>query len=174
MTTTITRVTPSPSAAGGPAGPRIVVGVDGSEQSLQALRWAVRHARTSGEHVEAVYVFSSVLPTDFSGFAGPVAAPMTSAAELAAAASERLTECLAVVRPEAADVVIEPVTVDSRSTVSTLVEAAAGASMLVLGVHRRHWMDGAIGSTARACLKHAPCAVVVVPAPADDDESARA
>lgn len=150
--------------------PRIVVGVDGSEQSLHALRWAIERARVSGEHVEPVYVFNSVLPADFSGFGAPIPVPTTSPEELAAAASARLTRSIDLASHD--DVLIEPTIVDSQSSVTALVKAAADASMLVLGVHRRHWMDGMIGSTARACLKHAPCAVVVVPAPAshrDDD-----
>jgi hypothetical protein len=60
-------------------------------------------------------------------------------------------------------IAINPRLVESQTPVAALAEAAAGASMLVLGVHRRHWMDGTIGSTAKACLKHASCAVVVVP-----------
>ncbi|HVT21468.1 MAG TPA: universal stress protein [Mycobacteriales bacterium] len=147
--------------------PRIVVGVDGSEQSLHALRWAVERARSSGEQVEPVYVFTSVPPIDFSGFAGPVPV-QTSLEELAAAAGERLSSSVQRAVPEAESVVIEPQVLDAQSPVAGLVGEAAGASTLVLGVHRRHWMDGAIGSTARACLKHAPCAVVVVPEPAPE------
>ena len=167
MTTTTTRCETSSSPAMKRTRPRIVVGVDGSEESMHALRWALEQAQVSGEPVEPVYVFTSMLPVDFSGFAGPIAVPLTSSEELATAAEERLADCLSAVAAEAAGVAIEPLTVDSQWPVSTLVDAAAGASMLVLGVHRRHWMDGAIGSTARACLKHAPCAVVIVPAPTD-------
>jgi len=161
MTTTTTYAQPSetlhPEAA-----PRIVVGVDGSEQSLRALRWSLDRAQASGEAVEPVYVYNSVPPVDFSGFAGPIPA-QTLPAELAAAASERLSEVVQRAVADPNGVVIEPRILDAQSAVAGLVKEAEGASMLVLGVHRRHWMDGAIGSTARACLKHAPCAVVVVP-----------
>jgi nucleotide-binding universal stress UspA family protein len=34
---------------------RIVVGVDGSEHSAEALRWAIRMAKGMGSHVTAVY-----------------------------------------------------------------------------------------------------------------------
>lgn len=34
--------------------PRIVVGVDGSAESVQALRWAVRQAELTGATVDAV------------------------------------------------------------------------------------------------------------------------
>lgn len=146
--------------------PRIVVGVDGSKQSLDALRWATERARVSGEQVEPVYVFNSVLPADISGFGGSIPVVAASADELAESAAVRLAHIVDVVAHEQVD--FEPRIIDASSPVAALVKEASGASMLVLGVHRRHWMDGRIGSTARACLKHAPCAVVVVPAPADD------
>lgn len=154
------------------AAPRIVVGVDGSEQAQEALKWAIERARSSGEQVVPVYVFNSVPPAEFGGFGAPFIGPMVSAEELTTAADAHLAASLAAV--DADGVGIEPRTVDALSTVTGLVKAAEGASMLVLGVHRRHWMDGAIGSTARACLKHAPCAVVVVPAPAAHNETATA
>jgi nucleotide-binding universal stress UspA family protein len=163
MTTTTTR-SPAAETRHLDGAPRIVVGVDGSEQSLHALRWAVQRARVSGEVVEPVYVFTTVAPVDFSGFAGPLPV-QPSPEELAAAADTRLADGVATVVEDRDQVAIEPRVLDAPSPVAALVKEATGASMLVLGVHRRHWMDGAIGSTARACLKHAPCPVVVVPAP---------
>jgi nucleotide-binding universal stress UspA family protein len=144
---------------------RIVVGVDGSEQSVHALRWALDRARVSGELVEPVYVYSSIPPADVSGFGLLTVAGLISDDDLAEVGRKLLVEC--VERTADADatkgIAINPRLVESQTPVAALAEAAAGASMLVLGVHRRHWMDGAIGSTAKACLKHASCAVVVVP-----------
>lgn len=165
--TSTTMITPEVDAMHSDATPRIVVGVDGSEQSLNALRWASERARISGEQVEPVYVFNSVLPTDFSGFGGPIPVAVASAEALAESATVRLAHSIDSVAHE--HVAFEPKIIDAPSPVAALVKEASGASMLVLGVHRRHWMDGTVGSTARACLKHAPCAVVVVPATADDD-----
>ena len=42
---------------------RIVVGVDGSEHSVRALRRAVEEARLRDGHVEAVYVFEPPKPS---------------------------------------------------------------------------------------------------------------
>jgi nucleotide-binding universal stress UspA family protein len=58
-----------------------------------------------------------------------------------------------------ADVITDP------NTVQALTERARGARMLVLGAHRHHLLDGVLGSTARACLRHATCPLVVVPMP---------
>ena len=33
----------------------IVVGVDGSDESFAALRWAIREATVTGQHVNAVF-----------------------------------------------------------------------------------------------------------------------
>ena len=47
----------------GGTAPRIVAGVDGSESSLAALRWAVRQAELTGATVEAVIAWHyPVLP----------------------------------------------------------------------------------------------------------------
>jgi nucleotide-binding universal stress UspA family protein len=57
------------------------------------------------------------------------------------------------------------VTVDVRVTeglaARVLLDQAAGADLLVLGSATRCAPDG-IGPVARACLRHAPCPVVVV------------
>ena len=39
------------------AKPFIVVGVDGSEQSVKALKWAVEHAQLLGANVHAIGVW---------------------------------------------------------------------------------------------------------------------
>jgi nucleotide-binding universal stress UspA family protein len=43
---------------------RIVVGVDGSPHSEEALRWALRHARLTGQSIEAVTSWE--VPVNFS------------------------------------------------------------------------------------------------------------
>jgi nucleotide-binding universal stress UspA family protein len=47
-------------------GPRIVVGVDGSPSSQEALRWAVREARAVGGSVDAVTAWE--YPAGVGGF----------------------------------------------------------------------------------------------------------
>ncbi len=47
-------------------GPRIVAGVDGSDSSLSALRWAIRQARLTGAAVDAVAAWH--YPTAGGGF----------------------------------------------------------------------------------------------------------
>ena len=139
----------------------IVVGVDGTDASVEALRWAAAEAAAHGAPLVAVYVDD---PRDRRrAFYAPAAAE-DSGAELRAAAVQELisrvldrpTECvLAVGVPS-----------------EVLVGCASDARMLVLGLaeeHRRH--DGGhfqqqptLGAIARACVSRATCPVVVVPA----------
>lgn len=49
---------------------RIVVGIDGSQQSGNALEWAVARARLAGERLELVNAYSLTPDIDFYGFHG--------------------------------------------------------------------------------------------------------
>jgi nucleotide-binding universal stress UspA family protein len=51
----------------------------------------------------------------------------------------------------------------------TLVDAAEGADLLVVGSHGRSGLSRLVlGSVAMACVNHAPCPVVVVRTPHED------
>ena len=65
---------------------RIVVGVDGSESSIAALRWAIRQAKFTGARVDAVAVWR--FPTGY-GWA-PARAKSTSRAMPRGRLPERL------------------------------------------------------------------------------------
>jgi hypothetical protein len=49
---------------------RIVVGIDGSPQSGNALEWAVARARLGGEQLELVNAYNLPLNLDFYGYQG--------------------------------------------------------------------------------------------------------
>jgi nucleotide-binding universal stress UspA family protein len=134
---------------------RIVVGVDGSPSSVQALAWAVREARLTGGLVDAVCAWQ--YPASY-GWAMTEAEPEIgklsmetlekAVAEAGAAAEDRVRILLHAVRQDAAE---------------ALIEAAKGADLLVVGT-RGH--DGfarlLLGSVSHRCVHHAPCPVVVV------------
>jgi nucleotide-binding universal stress UspA family protein len=83
---------------------RIVVGVDGSPSSINALRWAARQAKLTGAEIEAVTVWSYP--------AGYGLAPVSDgAADLEGDAGKVLFEALAEVSGIGPDVVIEPLVV---------------------------------------------------------------
>ncbi|MFG3204168.1 universal stress protein [Streptomyces sp. NPDC048192] len=138
---------------------RIVVGVDGSDSSKQALRWAVRQAELTEGVVEAVTAW------DFPQFHGALGwLPPSSSDE--AALRDRA-------RQELTDTVAETVGPQPRVEVRTevrygapagvLLDAARDASLLVVGSRGRGGFTGLLlGSVAQHCTQHAACPVVVV------------
>ena len=146
-----------PSARG-----RIVVGVDGTEASAAAVRWAAREGRLRRASVHLLFVHDN----DQSGrapYAGSSAAPRPDAdnaagrAQLAAAEQQARTLPPGWLSSELAD----------GSPARVLIDQSAGAVLLVLGTagladHSKGEMLPAVGPVARACLHGAACPVVVV------------
>ena len=131
---------------------RIVVGVDGSEGSIVALRWALEEAarRQATLDVVTTWLYPALA-------ALPVPAP--NLPEFAQLAWSTLDRSLARTRPHPG-VRIERHVVQGHP-VGTLLDIAQGAELLVVG--RGGWMGGRIGSTSYRCAMHAPCPVAVVP-----------
>lgn len=137
---------------------RIVVGVDGSEGSVAALRWAVAEATLRGAVVEAVSAFH----VPYVG-AAAVMPLMLDPEEFEEAAAAVLHKVVSQVDAEALDQpVVELVVEGPASTV--LVEAGSRASMLVVGARGHGGLSGMLlGSVSRQVTEHATVPVVVVP-----------
>jgi nucleotide-binding universal stress UspA family protein len=141
---------------------RIVVGVDGSPASLDALRWAVGQASLTGAVVEAVTAWQ--YPAAYGGY------PLDFGTDWRAnghaiqdtAVKEALgDEATAVVRRVA-----------EGHPVRVLLDAAAGAEMLVVGSRGHGGFAGMLlGSVSEHVVAHAPCAVVVIRTPDPDSAS---
>ncbi|GAA4771216.1 MULTISPECIES: universal stress protein [Streptomyces] len=136
---------------------RIVVGVDGSEPSVKALRWAVRQAGLSGETLEAVISWEypaagwaamvPSLPPDFD--------PEEMASKILDDTLER------TLGAEAAASVQRTVVVGNPA--QALMERAEGADLLVVGDRGYSGFKAALlGSVGLHLSQHAPCPVVVV------------
>jgi nucleotide-binding universal stress UspA family protein len=153
---------------------RIVVGIDGSQASKDALSWAVAEARLRGDRVVAIHAWTQPFP---ASFAYPTAAafpgvPITPVDDDLAEAMRRGSEELlaeAVSEVQAGDVTIERRLVEGPAA-SALIEAANGAELLVVG-SRGHggFTELLLGSVSQQVANHAPCPVVIVRAP--DSES---
>ncbi|MEU6848427.1 universal stress protein [Actinacidiphila alni] len=136
---------------------RIVVGVDGSDPSLQALRWAVRQAALTGAVLEAVIAWE--MPSAY-GWGGLPALPenfdleATTARVLDDAVEKALT-------PEQAATVTRRTVLGNAA--QTILDRGEGADLIVVGV-RGHGTFRAtlLGSVSHTVTLHASCPVVVV------------
>jgi nucleotide-binding universal stress UspA family protein len=135
---------------------RIVVGVDGSEVSARALRWALDEARVWGATVEAVHAWD--LPYSLA-FAGAV----VDFAAFEEAARGLLDRTVGAADAEARDVPVQRVLVAGSAT-DVLLGASKDADLVVVGSRGVGGFRGLLlGSVSYQLAHHAACPVVVVP-----------
>ncbi|MET8544231.1 universal stress protein [Kitasatospora sp. NPDC004799] len=140
------------------ANPRIVVGVDGSPASEQALRWAIDYAKAVGGAVHAIAAWE--YPA-FYGWAGQ-GVPTVETFNPEELAGKTLSDTIAKVAGDDAGVRITE-TVMPGNAAQALLEAAKGAALLVVGSRGLGGFSGVLlGSVSRHLTEHAPCPVVVV------------
>jgi nucleotide-binding universal stress UspA family protein len=134
---------------------RVVVGIDGSDPSLEALRWAIRYAERTGAVVEALHAWW--IPTTYGAPVETV--PGESFAETAERA---LRGSLDEVLEGRTDVQVEPVA-EMGYPPKVLVEHSKSADLLVVGSRGRGGLAGTLlGSVSLHCVSHAACPVVVI------------
>ena len=134
---------------------RIVVGVDGSPRSGEALRWAVRQAALTGASVDAVIAWHD--PSSYEGYAWLIAD--TSYAE---AAAKALGETVGTVVPADSGVTVHQ-RVEEGHPARVLLDAADGADLLVVGSRGHGGFAGLLlGSVSQHCVLHSPCPVLVI------------
>lgn len=142
-------------AGTGRATGRIVVGVDGSPSSEQALRWGLEQAERTGAVVVAVHAWRVS--------ASYASATLLAASDDPAAAAERWLEETVAKAVSGSPPVQVRRRVRSGHPAAVLVDAAADADLLVVGSRGRGGFAGALlGSVGQHCIHHAPCPVVVV------------
>ncbi|XAS76722.1 universal stress protein [Dermatophilaceae bacterium Sec6.4] len=140
-----------------PSTGRIVVGVDGSEPSKQALRWAAFVASTTGSSIDAVATWR------LNGFtAGPRLmdnpASFDRSGEVAKMLDETIAEVFADTPPAALNRVVQ-----EGNAATVLVEASRDAGMLIVGSRGRGGFVGLmLGSVSTACSAHSKCPVMVI------------
>ena len=136
----------------------IVVGVDGSEHSVDALRWAAAEARLRGDTLKVVASFAT--PIMSTGY--EVAAPDPS--DLAAASNTMLGAAIDTIREEGGldgiDIVTEAL---EGHAGEQLIRLSEDADLLVVGA-RGHggFMGLLMGSVTTYVVNHSLCPVVMV------------
>jgi nucleotide-binding universal stress UspA family protein len=140
---------------------RIVVGVDGTEESRLALEVARGLASACGSHLHAVAVVDDRFPV--SHVPGGVIVDIADWERLVAADRVHVEEMLARLVPDADGVSRE---VREGDPADGLVAAAVGADLLVVGSRRWGRLNRVVlGSTSEDLVALAPCSVLVVPRP---------
>jgi nucleotide-binding universal stress UspA family protein len=136
---------------------RIVVGVDDCLNSQAALRWAAEQARATGATLHAVHAWN------FSVYPHTLVQPQIAIAR--EDARRRLDAAVAAALEDAPGVLVVKEAICGTPG-DVLHDVGVGARMLVLGSRRHGGLAGALlGSVGRHLTTHAPCPVVVVPAP---------
>jgi nucleotide-binding universal stress UspA family protein len=140
---------------------RIVVGVDGSEGSKAALRWAARQAEFTGAALEAVITWE--YPT-FYGWVPSYPDDL----DLPRLAERALTDSLAAVFGAERPARLRTRVLEGHAG-QVLAEASAGAELLVVGSRGYGgFVDAVLGSVSTYCVHHARCPVTVIRAPGHD------
>jgi nucleotide-binding universal stress UspA family protein len=139
-----------------PKGGRIVVGVDGSEASRNALAWAARQAELTGASLQAIMTWH--VPT--AAYGAPV--PVPSDYDFIADSERELAKVAHEVLGEHPAIHVSLVVVEGHPA-TRLIEASVGAELLVVGSRGHGAFAGMLlGSVSEHAVSHASCPVVVV------------
>ncbi|MDP9092646.1 MAG: universal stress protein [Actinomycetota bacterium] len=144
----------------------IVVGVDGSPSSLDALRWAACMAVPLNAEIDAVTSWD--YPASY-GMGGGAPADWDPAEDAARILADALTAAFGDHRPAGIRAAVY-----EGHPARVLSNASNGAEMLVVGSRGHGGFAGLLlGSVSAYCTAHAPCPVLVVrttpPAPVEFD-----
>jgi nucleotide-binding universal stress UspA family protein len=141
----------------------IVVGIDGSDSALQAVRWAAREAASRKAPLRLVHAYLLI-----SAYT-PVSLPLTMAEVMAEKGRKSLRAAEQVAREEAPQVEVSTHLERDDPTIALIAESTA-ARLMVLGSRGLGGFTGLmVGSVAVKVVQHASCPVVV--ARGDDEDS---
>lgn len=133
--------------------PFIVVGADGSEASIGALRWSLAQARLTGARLVVVTAFN--IPWTI------MVSPTYTDEDYARDAQEMLDRTVLEAVGDDPGVPVETALLQIRPALA-LTDVAKGAELLVVGAKGQGELPGLhLGSVASYCVHHAPCPVVV-------------
>jgi nucleotide-binding universal stress UspA family protein len=134
---------------------RVVVGVDGSQSSVDALAWAAQQAQLTGAVLEAITTWE--WPTSY-GF-GVIVPEGWNPSEDAQKVLHDAIEPVGRAYPE---LTIRPRIIEGRAA-PVLVAASDGADLLVVGSRGHGEFAGMLlGSVSEHCVSNAHCPVLVL------------
>jgi nucleotide-binding universal stress UspA family protein len=135
---------------------RIVVGVDGSKASKDALAWAARQAKLTGASLQVIMTWH--VPT--AAYGAPI--PLPTDYDFIADSHSELDKVIHEVLGEHPGLEVSPVVLEGHPA-TRLIEASEGADLVVVGSRGHGAFTGMLlGSVSEHCVSHASCPVVVV------------
>lgn len=157
---------------------RIVVGVDGSQTSHDALRWALEEAQLRRASLDVVHVYGPI------GEESPYSASYAYSPDMRTAerikdderkwreerqrtvhdrAQRIVADVIADVGAKEADVQINQEVIAGARSAQALIDRSRNADLLVVGSRGRGGFKGLLlGSVSQQCVQHASCPVVVI------------
>ncbi len=157
---------PQPIQSARHTGGRVVVGVDGSSGSLDALRYAAALAHWQHWTLHIVHTWHINYP---------IAPYVLDLSEMESAAQDAAAQ---TVRDAEKRVLGDDCPLDIRRTVEeapparALLQASEGADLLVVGSRGLGGFSSlALGSVGQACVHHAHCPVLIVRPHSREDEA---
>jgi nucleotide-binding universal stress UspA family protein len=141
-------VTPAPSSTG-----IIVVGIDGSPPSKDALRWAARQAELTGAELVAIIAWH--LPNTYGAL-------LPEGIDFANDARTSLEGVVRDVLGPTPSIKVSIIVAEGPAA-AALIEASARADLLVVGSRGHGAFSGMLlGSVSEHCVSQAACPVLVV------------
>ncbi|KSU77880.1 Nucleotide-binding universal stress protein, UspA family [Pseudarthrobacter enclensis] len=135
----------------------VVVGIDGSAESTQAVAYAAAEADREGDELTVVYAIRMPDPLTDAGLAPASLSDLISEEERVV-----LSEAVAGLEEDYPDLKVRRVLETELDPVDALVQAAGRARMLVVGSRGRGGFKRLmLGSTAHGVLKHLPCPTII-------------
>ncbi|MEO7398513.1 MAG: universal stress protein [Ilumatobacteraceae bacterium] len=137
---------------------KIVVGVDGSQPSSSALKWAIAEAKLRCADLDIVVSWDYPVMTTSE----PIFIPTPDRSVFESGAERTAEQMIADSGLAESGVVYHVITPEGRPG-ETLVDRAAGADLLVVGSHGSGIIKELfLGSVSNYCAHHSPCPVVLV------------
>jgi nucleotide-binding universal stress UspA family protein len=141
----------------------IVVGVDGSEGSVQALQFAIDEAHQRGAELKAVGAWHVPAIVYEAGWV-PAEVDLDAYPKFA---QEELDKALANAGAETSGLEVTTV-VRKGQAADVLCAEAKGADLLVVGSRGLGGFRGLmLGSVSQQCAHHAPCPIAIIPSGGD-------
>ncbi len=140
---------------------KIIVGIDGSDSSFEALRWAAYEARRHDVGIRVIACYTAPTYGGLDGAVYPSSVDIDVLKEEATADVHKAMEAVAAIDPR---IVVDGTTLLSSAVVGIAESAMPGDEIVVGATGRTGLLNGVIGSVAAGLTHRAHVPVIVVPA----------